>query len=118
MTLNCELWILSSYGVGSQTSQLRDEQRRWNTCTGEVVAPDELPLQSSQRAIVVPIHDDDAGRPRSATAIMRSSCRRQRTNTSQCRAQGEDHDESGDRVLIMTVTSLGVDNSQTRTTRC
>jgi hypothetical protein len=78
------------------TSQLRDVRRGWNTGTGEVVASDELPVKSSQWAILVCIEYNDPVRSGSGTAIIRSGGRRQRADTSQSRANGERHGQPGD----------------------
>jgi hypothetical protein len=78
------------------TSQLRDVGRGWNTGTGEVVASDELPVKSSQWAILVCIEYNYPVRSGSGTAIIRSGGRRQRAATSQSHANGERHSEPGD----------------------
>jgi hypothetical protein len=77
------------------TSQLRDVRRGWNTGTGEVVASGELPVKSSQWAILVCIEYNDPVRSGSGTAIIRSGGRRQRADASQSRANGERHGQPG-----------------------
>jgi hypothetical protein len=83
--------------LGSACSQLRNEQWRRNTVTGQVVASHQLPVQPSQWAVVLALHHDNAGR--TWPSIIWAGRRWESADTNQHCAQGQGGGETGGRGL-------------------